>query len=85
MINGSTREDNYYSYTLRFVCENTCDVQTIIPLIQVKNTFIFNTIALPYSGSLDLYVLNTGELFENISVQAEYNLQNRISVTTTIT
>lgn len=85
MINALDRIDNYYSYTLRFVCENVCDVQTIIPLVQVKNTFLFNTIALPYSGSLDLYLIHTGESFENISVQAEYNLQNRISATTTIT
>jgi hypothetical protein len=59
-LNSKTRPVNYHRYMLKFTCD-TCvweDINSIINDITIKNNFIFNAKALPYTWQLDIYAVN---------------------------
>jgi hypothetical protein len=49
-INVVDRLDDYYGYSLRFVCQSACDTTGIINHLTIKNIAPFNTPPLPYNS-----------------------------------
>lgn len=84
IINTWSRVDNYYGYDLRFVCDEACDITWLIDQITIKNTAIFNPVPLPYTGNLDVYLLDTWSDFVWISWLAVYNRPWALGITTSI-
>ncbi len=83
-INTSDRLDNYYDYSLRFKCQSACDIQEVISKITVTSSFTYNSLVLAHDGSVDLNILAADQNFAWIDVQTEYNTNDQISLTTTL-
>jgi uncharacterized repeat protein (TIGR01451 family) len=83
-INTSDRLDNYYDYSLRFKCQSACDIQEVISKITVTSSFTYNSLVLAHDGSVDLNILAADPSFAWIDVATEYNTNNQISLTTTL-